>query len=127
MLFYSPVFLFSLCLFQAGCDPDQGQSKRIREEQTNPAEPLPKAPVDLKTIYVPGEARAGEGRLQGKGKANSHKPPAFIDLVNSVHSAPTYSDCAAHCAPHPRETIALPLATRVVTRDTRVIPRRLVL
>lgn len=43
-----------LCLFQAGCDPDHGQSKQIREEQTNVAELLPEAPADVKIIYVPG-------------------------------------------------------------------------
>lgn len=64
-----------LCLFQAGWDPDQGQSKQIREEQTNSAEPLPKVPVDLKTIYVPGEVGGG---CRG---TNTHMPPAFTDLA----------------------------------------------
>lgn len=53
-----------LCLFRAGCDPDHGQSKQIREEQTNVAEPLPEAPADVKIISVPGEV--GEG-YRGSG------------------------------------------------------------
>lgn len=76
-LFYS-VFLF-LCLFQAGCDPDQEQSKWIRKEQTNPAEPLPKAPADPKTIYVAGGGGGGR-RLQRKEEANTHNFPAFPDV-----------------------------------------------
>jgi hypothetical protein len=47
-------------LFQADCNPDQGQSKQIREKRTNLAEPLPKALVDLKIIYVPGEVEERE-------------------------------------------------------------------
>lgn len=62
-----------LCLFQAGWDPAQGQSKQIGEEQTHPAEPLPKAPVDLKSICC----QEGRGRQQG----SKPTPPAFRALV----------------------------------------------
>lgn len=64
LLFYSPGFPFSAVFVSAGCDPDHGQSKQIREEQTNVAEPLPEAPADVKIISVPGEV--GEG-YRGSG------------------------------------------------------------
>lgn len=74
-----------LCLFRAGCDPDHGQSKQIREEQTNVAEPLPEAPADVRIIYVPGEV--GEG-YRGSG-GDTHKPPLSQTLCEFAHSAAT--------------------------------------
>lgn len=71
--------------------------------------------------------RGGGGEAGGEGKSNTRKPPAVIDLVNSVHSAATYGGCRAHRAPHPCETTAVPLATKLVTRDIRVISRWLIL
>lgn len=71
-----------LCLFRAGCDPDHGQSKQIREEQTNVAEPLPEAPADVKIISVPGEV--GEG-YKRKRLGGAHS--AAMDGRGMAHQA----------------------------------------
>lgn len=93
-----------MCLFQAGWDPDQGQSKQIREEQTNPAEPLPKASVDLKTIHVPGEVREGRRGADTQRVSCFYGPrmnvpiqQAFVEGVGYTGlQSPERKKCLAH-------------------------------
>lgn len=90
LFFFLLFFHLVVCLFQAGYNPDQGQSKQIREEQTNPVEPSPRALVDLKIVSVPGEVEGDWGQREKQAPTSllllltlherAHRQP-FIDSL----------------------------------------------